>query len=64
MGSRASSAPLMSSSAPWSAWSDLVMHIAREQGRARIDAEGRDLSPNLRMTGDGSRIYTARNALC
>ncbi|MCC7633262.1 hypothetical protein [Stenotrophomonas rhizophila] len=28
------------------------------------DAEGRDLSSNLRMTADGSRIYTARNALC
>lgn len=27
-------------------------------------AEGRDLSSNLRMTADGSRIYTARNALC
>jgi hypothetical protein len=28
------------------------------------DAEGRDLSSNVRMTADGSRIYTARNALC
>lgn len=28
------------------------------------DAEGRELSSNLRMTVDGSRIYTARNALC
>jgi len=28
------------------------------------DAEGRDLSSNLRLTADGSRIYTARNALC
>lgn len=28
------------------------------------DEEGHDLSSNLRMTADGSRIYTARNALC
>ena len=28
------------------------------------DAEGRDLSSNLRMTADGSRIYTGRKALC
>lgn len=28
------------------------------------DAEGRDLSSNLRMTADGSGIYTARNAIC
>lgn len=28
------------------------------------DAEGRDLSSNLRFTADGSRIYTVRNALC
>ncbi|WP_421568271.1 hypothetical protein [Stenotrophomonas sp. PD6] len=28
------------------------------------DAEGRELSSNVRMTADGSRIYTARNALC
>lgn len=28
------------------------------------DAEGRELSSNLRMTADGSRIYAARNALC
>lgn len=28
------------------------------------DAEGRDLSSNLRMTADGSRIYAVRNALC
>jgi hypothetical protein len=28
------------------------------------DAEGRDLSSNVRMTADGGRIYTVRNALC
>jgi len=28
------------------------------------DAEGRDLSSNLRMPADGSRIYTRRKALC
>jgi len=28
------------------------------------DEEGHDLSSNLCMTADGSRIYTARNALC
>jgi hypothetical protein len=28
------------------------------------DAEGREVSPNVHMTAEGSGIYSARNAIC